>query len=506
VLTTHFDLSHAGDQGINGYQTHGVSVLTTSATGRSIVPVDRRGRSMRKQRIIAADFVVASTAAVVAARVWAGPGATAPQQHRWIFVVGLLALPLLLAHCGLYRAGLLARRADEVRRLVNAIALWFVGIVFLEYATNTPPANGLLLVVAPSVFAGLVIERELVRRLFERLRASGTLVRRAILVGDRSSVADIAKSFEHSPRGYEVVGASMIGSDADTDLEDRTVAGLPVLANLDGLNQAIHDFDIDTVVIATRGVDAAVTTRLMRRLADTGVHIELSFAVRDVAQDRLVVTERGRLAVAHVLPPIRSGWRAFAKRSFDVTLAVGTMLLAAPLLLIFAVAIKLDSSGPVFFRQKRVGRNGEPFGMMKLRTMVTNADALKAELASRNEAAGPLFKMRDDPRVTRVGRLLRKTSLDELPQLWNVVRGDMSLVGPRPAIPDEVSAWTPDLYHRLRVRPGLTGLWQISGRSDATFESYEHLDLYYTDNWSLARDLWIIARTIPAVLAQRGAR
>jgi lipopolysaccharide/colanic/teichoic acid biosynthesis glycosyltransferase len=160
----------------------------------------------------------------------------------------------------------------------------------------------------------------------------------------------------------------------------------------------------------------------------------------------------------------------------------------------------------VFFRQKRVGRNGEPFGMMKLRTMVTNADALKAELASRNEAAGPLFKMRDDPRVTRVGRLLRKTSLDELPQLWNVVRGDMSLVGPRPAIPDEVSAWTPDLHHRLRVRPGLTGLWQISGRSDATFESYEHLDLYYTDNWSLARDLWIIARTIPAVLAQRGAR
>jgi exopolysaccharide biosynthesis polyprenyl glycosylphosphotransferase len=272
------------------------------------------------------------------------------------------------------------------------------------------------------------------------------------------------------------------------------------------LNQAIHDFGIDTVVIATRGVDAAVTTRLMRRLADTGVHIELSFAVRDVAQDRLVVTERGRLAVAHVLPPIRSGWRAFAKRSFDVTLAVGTMLLAAPLLLIFAVAIKLDSSGPVFFRQKRVGRNGEPFGMMKLRTMVTNADALKAELASRNEAAGPLFKMRDDPRVTRVGRLLRKTSLDELPQLWNVVRGDMSLVGPRPAIPDEVSAWTPDLYHRLRVRPGLSGLWQISGRSDATFESYEHLDLYYTDNWSLARDLWIIARTIPAVLAQRGAR
>jgi lipopolysaccharide/colanic/teichoic acid biosynthesis glycosyltransferase len=181
------------------------------------------------------------------------------------------------------------------------------------------------------------------------------------------------------------------------------------------------------------------------------------------------------------------------------------MIVAAPFLALIAIAIKLDSRGPVFFRQQRVGRNGEQFAMLKLRTMVTNAEALKAELASLNEAAGPLFKMRNDPRITRVGRLLRKTSLDEIPQLWNVVRGEMSLVGPRPALPEEVSAWTADLHHRLRVRPGLTGLWQISGRSDASFESYEHLDLYYTDNWSLARDLWIIARTIPAVIAQRGA-
>ena len=291
----------------------------------------------------------------------------------------------------------------------------------------------------------------------------------------------------------------------EPDTDGPTVAGLPILGYVDTLCDAIERLAIDTVVIATSGMDPAYTTRLMRKLVDTGVHIELSFAVRDVAHDRLVVTERGRLAVAHVIPPIRGGWRAFAKRSFDVTVALGALIAAAPFLAFTALAIKLDSRGPVLFRQQRVGRNGEQFAMLKLRTMVTNAEALKAELASLNEAAGPLFKMRNDPRITRVGRLLRKTSLDEIPQLWNVVRGEMSLVGPRPALPSEIDAWTADLHHRLRVRPGLTGMWQISGRSDASFESYEHLDLYYTDNWSLARDLWIIARTISAVIAQRGA-
>ena len=503
-MTTQIELPDA-DRHPDSYRSHGVTVLTTpvaSVEAPDAAPgIARRGRSMRKQRVITADFVVASTAVVVAARLWAGSGATALHQHRWIFVVGLLTLPLLLANCGLYRAGLLARRANELRRLASAVSLWFVGLILFGQVTSTPPANDLLLVVTPAVFGALALEREIVRRIFERLRASGDIVRRAIVVGARSGVSDIAQSFEHALPGYSIVGVTMVEPDTD----GPTVAGLPILGYVDTLCDAIERFSIDTMVIATSGVDPAYTTRLMRKLADTGVHIELSFAVRDVAHDRLVVTERGRLAVAHVLPPIRGGWRAIAKRTFDFVLAAGTMIVAAPFLVLIAIAIKLDSRGPVFFRQQRVGRNGEQFAMLKLRTMVTNAEELKAELASRNEAAGPLFKMRNDPRITRVGRLLRKSSLDEIPQLWNVVRGKMSLVGPRPALPEEVSAWTADLHHRLRVRPGLTGLWQISGRSDATFESYEHLDLYYTDNWSLARDLWIIARTIPAVIAQRGA-
>ena len=457
---------------------------------------------MRMLRLMSADLVVGTTVTVVAARLWAGSRVSALPDHRWTLLVGFLALPLFLANCGLYRAGLLARRANELRRLVSALALWFVGLTLFGQVTGTPPANGLLLVVTPAVFAGLAFEREVVRRLFERLRASGAIVRRALVVGKRTGVTDIARSFEHALPGYSIVGVTMIEPDTD----GPTVAGLPIVGYVDTLRDAIQQLSIDTVVVATSGMDPAYTTSLMRKLADTGVHIELSFAVRDVAHDRLVVTERGRLAVAHVLPPIRSGYRTAAKRTFDLVVAVGAIIVAAPFLVAAAIAIKVDSRGPVFFRQQRVGRNGKHFTMLKLRTMVTNAEDLKAELAARNEAAGPLFKMRDDPRITRVGRFLRKTSLDEIPQLWNVVRGEMSLVGPRPALEAEVNGWTPDLHHRLRVRPGLTGLWQISGRSDASFESYEHLDLYYTDNWSLARDLWIIARTIPAVVAQRGAR
>jgi exopolysaccharide biosynthesis polyprenyl glycosylphosphotransferase len=503
-VTTHVDLPHAGDHRFEDLGTNAVTILTAprSQPGVSAPTSARRGRSTRKVRVMAADFVTAAVAAVAAALTWAGSTDLSLRDHRWLVVSALLALPLLLANCGLYRAGLLARRVHEVRRLASAVALWFAGLVAIEQVAGVSPDNGLLLVVAAVVFGALVAERELTRRIFEHMRASGNLVRRAIVVGNRDAVIDIAKSFEHSPRGYAVVGVTLIDHELDSSMVDT----LPSLGSISLLRHNIDQLDVDTVIIATSGVEPACTTRLMRQLAETGVHVELSFAVRDVAHDRMVVTERGRLTVAHILPPVRRGWRAAAKRSFDTAIAAGVIVVTAPVLALIAIAIKLDSPGPVFFRQQRVGKRGKLFSIIKLRTMVTNAEAMKAELASRNEAESPLFKLRNDPRVTRVGRFLRKTSLDELPQLWNVVRGHMSLVGPRPALPDEVAAWTPDLHHRLLVRPGLTGLWQISGRSDSSFETYEHLDLYYTDNWSLARDVWIILRTVPAVIAQRGAR
>ena len=196
---------------------------------------------------------------------------------------------------------------------------------------------------------------------------------------------------------------------------------------------------------------------------------------------------------------------AVATRTFDVTIAAIALVLTAPVVFISAIALKFDTRGPVLFRQTRVGRDSADFPVLKLRTMVTDAEDRLADLLASNEADGPLFKMKDDPRVTRVGRFLRATSIDELPQLWNVLRGDMSLVGPRPALPHETESWDALLAHRLRVKPGITGMWQVSGRSDSSFEDYTRLDLYYVDNWSLATDVAILARTVPAVLLRRGA-
>jgi exopolysaccharide biosynthesis polyprenyl glycosylphosphotransferase len=197
--------------------------------------------------------------------------------------------------------------------------------------------------------------------------------------------------------------------------------------------------------------------------------------------------------------------QAIAKRSFDVVASAAGLLFVAPLLAVIALAIRLGGGGPVLFRQERVGLHRQRFKVLKFRTMVTGADLLLEELRDRNEADGPLFKLRDDPRVTRVGRSLRRYSLDELPQLWNVLKGEMSLVGPRPPLPREVEAYEDWQLDRLEVRPGITGLWQVSGRSELPFDEYVRLDLFYIENWSLAYDLFILTKTIPMLLAPRGA-
>jgi lipopolysaccharide/colanic/teichoic acid biosynthesis glycosyltransferase len=203
--------------------------------------------------------------------------------------------------------------------------------------------------------------------------------------------------------------------------------------------------------------------------------------------------------------PVGTPWQRGAKRALDVAVGSGVLLVLVPLLVACVIAVRLDSRGPAVFRQPRVGRDGRLFTIFKLRTMVADAEARRAELLDRNEMDGPLFKIAADPRITRVGRILRKLSIDELPQLVNVLRGDMSLVGPRPALPREAETWAPELHERLRVRPGITGLWQVSGRSDSSFEDYVRYDLEYVDSWSVRRDLAILARTVPRVVLGRGA-
>jgi exopolysaccharide biosynthesis polyprenyl glycosylphosphotransferase len=299
--------------------------------------------------------------------------------------------------------------------------------------------------------------------------------------------------------GYEVVG--FVGPD---DLGVR--GGVTVLGGFEDTAAVLEATGATGVMISLASVPSASVNRLTRELCDDGYHVALSSGLRDIDIARFRPQELGGRTLVYVEQVQREGWHAIAKRVFDITVAGVALLLAAPVMLIAAIAIKRSSPGPVIFAQERIGRDGRPFRVLKFRTMVVDADARKAELAHRNEADGPMFKMADDPRVTRVGALLRRFSIDEIPQFVNVLRGEMSVVGPRPALGSEVEQWTDDVHDRLRVLPGITGMWQVSGRSDTTFEEYKRLDLYYVDNWSLAHDLRIVLKTFSAVVASRGAR
>jgi exopolysaccharide biosynthesis polyprenyl glycosylphosphotransferase len=396
----------------------------------------------------------------------------------------------------LYQARFTALRGDEFRRIV-VTAAWMAGAVVVgAWAVAVPVQRSWLLAAFASVALAVTLEREISRALLDAVRTRGLLLRRAVVIGTNEEARSLRALIDDDPTaGYRLVG---LVEPPESRSGDQHLA-------LEAMMEDIRRLGADSAVVAASALDSAGTTRVIRRLADDGLNVELTSTLRDVAIRRLTVRPIGPFPVMFVEPRERGGWRARAKRGFDLCLATTGLVLAAPVLAMVAVAIRLDSPGPVFFGQRRVGRNGRVFRVWKFRTMVVDAEARLAELADQNEADGPLFKMRDDPRITRVGRFLRKTSIDEIPQLWNVLRNEMSMVGPRPALPEEVREWDQDLHERLRVKPGITGMWQVHGRSDAAFQEYARLDLYYVHNWSLTVDLAIVARTIPTVLWSHGA-
>ena len=396
----------------------------------------------------------------------------------------------------LYQARFTALRGDEFRRIVVTGA-WMAGAVVIgAWAIAAPVERSWLLAAFVSVVVAVTLEREVSRTLLDAVRRRGLLLRRAAVIGTNEEARSLQSLIDHDPTtGYRLVGL--------VEPPDSR-SGDPHLA-LEAMMEDIRRLEADSILVAASAIDSASTTQIIRRLADDDLNIELTSTLRDVAVRRLTVRPIGPFPVMYVEPRERGGWRARAKRLFDATLAGIGLLLLTPVLALVTVAIKLDSPGPVFFGQIRVGRHGRSFRVWKFRTMVVDAERQLDALREQNEADGPLFKMREDPRITRVGRFLRKTSIDELPQLWNVLRNEMSMVGPRPALPAEVEDWDHDLHERLRVKPGITGMWQVHGRSNADFEEYARLDLYYVHNWSLMVDVAIVARTIPTVLRSSGA-
>jgi exopolysaccharide biosynthesis polyprenyl glycosylphosphotransferase len=406
----------------------------------------------------------------------------------------IVAYAAWFSRARLYQSRFITRRSDEIRRIVNAGVRSAVSLVLVAFVLELSLDRVWLALTTLTTIGLLAVEREVMRRRFEIKRASGQLTRRVLMIGDNTESADFAAMLEAEPRlGYSIKATVDPASAHDPrELTTRVLA-------------SARRHDAHGVVIAATAIDALSSNRLIRDLVEAGIHVELSSTLADISFDRLTVRPLGRFPVVYIEPRSRHGWRAVAKRVFDLTVAGSTMIVFFPLFFAVALAVKFSSSGPILFRQQRVGQEGESFEVLKFRTMVVGAEKMLADLVAEDEGAGPLFKMRQDPRVTRVGSFLRKTSLDELPQLWNVIRNEMSLVGPRPALQSEMKDWSEDLYGRLRVKPGITGMWQVSGRSSTTFEEYTRLDLYYVDNWSFVVDLGILARTLPAVLKSRGA-
>ena len=341
------------------------------------------------------------------------------------------------------------------------------------------------------------------RRAIQRARVGGHLRERLIIAGDPAHVDEVAAVLRReSWLGYTVLGALT----APGVPARETAAGIPVLGHTDAAAAVVTEQAAE-VILFTEG--AFGTCKELRRatweLEGLPVQSIVVPSLTDVSSQRLKVRPVAGLPLVH-LEPCRSLHAArWAKRVFDVLGALCLLVVLAPLMAATALAVKLHDGGPVLFRHTRVGRDGLPFGVLKFRSMVVNAEQLRRALVDRSTSDSVLFKMADDPRVTRPGRWIRRFSLDELPQLWNVVTGQMSLVGPRPPLPEEVARYEDDMLRRLRVRPGMTGLWQVSGRSDLSWDDTVRLDLYYVDNWSMVQDLAILARTFRAVVGSQGA-
>ena len=394
--------------------------------------------------------------------------------------------------------------STEYRQVINASALTFGLLAIALLILKVDIARSLFLLALPVGVLGLMLERWLWRQWLLHQRHFGHYLARVIVVGDRDDVEYVISQMnDKSGAAYCVVGVALEDSTDSVTAGDQIV---PVVADFTHVAVAVKAMGADTVIVAGQPHGGSQYIRnLAWALEGTSADLVLSSRLTDVAGPRIHFRPVEGLPLIHVEIPRFEGTKHLMKRMFDVAAAGTALLILLPLMLTIAVAIKLDSPGPVLFRQERCGRNQKLFHIVKFRSMVQTAEDDLAGLLNQNEASGVLFKIRNDPRITTAGRVLRKYSLDELPQIWNILIGDMSLVGPRPPLPSEVEVYERHVYRRLYIKPGLTGMWQVNGRSNLSWEDSVRLDLYYVENWSLTGDLIIIWRTFKTVIRPVGA-
>lgn len=418
----------------------------------------------------------------------------------WIIAVWMLANAIT----GTYGKSRLGAGTTEYARILMAGALTASLVGIGCFLTGFDLARGFFALLFVLGIPMLLTWRAVARRMVQRARQRGHLMSRVLVSGSPAHVDEVCQALKRDRwMGYHIVGALLPSSQPVT----TTPGGVPVCGVTTAAAHAVLEEEAD-VIVFTEGAfpTAAEFRRLTWQLEGLPVQMVVVPSLSDISAGRMEMRPVGGVPLVHVEQPQSLAASRGLKRSFDMLGAGMLLLLAAPVMALVALAIRLEDHGPVLFRQTRVGRDGKLFHCLKFRSMCTDAEARLAALAHLNvNRDGVLFKIQKDPRITRVGRLIRRFSLDELPQLVNVVKGEMSLVGPRPALPDEVRRYPADAQRRLHVRPGLTGLWQVSGRSDLSWDDAVRLDLYYVDNWSIVQDLSIVVRTIHAVFAARGA-
>jgi exopolysaccharide biosynthesis polyprenyl glycosylphosphotransferase len=422
------------------------------------------------------------------------------------YVALSLALPLLwigaVRLAGGYDLRFLGTGSDEFRKVLNAGVGLTAAVALFSYAVNLQLSRSYVLIALPTATTLDLCARYAIRRRLHRQRLLGRCMMSVVAVGHEAAVANLVKELRRDQyHGLRVVGACVAQPS-----ETAEIAEVPVYGGLDDVPAAVHVFGADTVaVLACPEMDGVTLRRLAWELEKTGTDLCLSPALLDVAGPRTTIRSTAGLTLLHVDHPQLTGMRLLIKDLFDRCAAAVVLILLAPLMAAVAVMIRLSDRGPALFTQVRVGKDGRSFKIYKFRTMVVDAEQRKGQLLESSDSDGVLFKLRDDPRITAMGARLRRWSIDELPQLANVFLGDMSLVGPRPAVPDEVAQYAEHVHRRLVVKPGLTGLWQVNGRSDLSWEESVRLDLRYVENWSFALDLQILWKTISALLRGSGA-
>ena len=399
---------------------------------------------------------------------------------------------------GLYSRKQVLEPSARIPRLLSAITMCVFLMVVVAFAFKEEPARTWILTLW--VFATVVVisGRLVVLRIAHHLNEIRWLGLRALVVGVNSEARTLARVLSKKRHlGYDVLGF--------VDPTPGGTPGVPSIATIDNLRETVIDRDVAAIFIAGSGAGPEALTLVDTALSGLAVRIRTSLGLPHLAASRVIVQQVDGMAMLAVERVGPAASHLLAKRAIDITLSGLALVLGLPALVVIALAIRLSGDGPIIFAQQRVGLGGQLFTMYKFRTMIKDAERMRPHLEMANEADGVLFKMKQDPRLTRVGRHLRRLGLDELPQLINVLLGEMSLVGPRPALPAETSNWSPEIAVRLTAKPGLTGLWQVSGRHELAFEDYVRYDLFYVENWSLALDFQIIARTVPALLSRTGA-